>query len=247
MLSLRLASLERYNDRGAEGGIGRYIGRPRVKDACSGGAMRGRLAGRRQHSMDERDRDARFIPAPSQQPQTAARDVAKQARIPQERIKRLSEDDVQRPLAELERPGHLPKLDAAAHGRLGPDYVTGDPRDPVRHDPATCVCAACAVERVDAAARARAQRDPRSLGSIGSFSALVEDAATADPWAQRSAGMRCRTCMFFVEKTVENGPRSYPPQGALGRCRRHAPTLQGFPAVFALDWCGDHKLNENRA
>jgi hypothetical protein len=31
----------------------------------------------------------------------------------------------------------------------------------------------------------------------------------------------------------------------LGRCRRHAPTLGGYPAVFDTDWCGDHKLDES--
>ena len=30
-----------------------------------------------------------------------------------------------------------------------------------------------------------------------------------------------------------------------GRCRRHAPMMQGYPAVFGNDWCGDHKLDEN--
>jgi len=32
----------------------------------------------------------------------------------------------------------------------------------------------------------------------------------------------------------------------LGRCRKHAPTLDGWPAVFESDWCGDHKLDENK-
>jgi len=40
------------------------------------------------------------------------------------------------------------------------------------------------------------------------------------------------------------------PDGALvpqlGRCRLHGPTLKGFPAVFEQDWCGDHKLDENK-
>jgi hypothetical protein len=34
---------------------------------------------------------------------------------------------------------------------------------------------------------------------------------------------------------------------ALGRCRRHAPTMNGFPVVWESDWCGDHKLDECRA
>ena len=62
-----------------------------------------------------------------------------------------------------------------------------------------------------------------------------------DPWAKRSHGMRCTTCIFYVMKVddVEN-----PPSRELGRCRRHAPTMQGFPVVFPDDWCGDHKLKE---
>lgn len=32
----------------------------------------------------------------------------------------------------------------------------------------------------------------------------------------------------------------------IGRCRRHAPTLRVFPVVYPNDWCGDHKLDENR-
>lgn len=69
-----------------------------------------------------------------------------------------------------------------------------------------------------------------------------------DPWKHRSRGMQCETCMWFVEKE----PMSVPgvgeapiPHPQLGRCRRHAPTMNGYPAVFGNDWCGDHKLDEN--
>lgn len=57
-----------------------------------------------------------------------------------------------------------------------------------------------------------------------------------DPWAHRSKGMRCATCMWFVSKG----------SATLGRCRKHAPTMTGHPAVFINDWCGDHKLDENK-
>lgn len=63
-----------------------------------------------------------------------------------------------------------------------------------------------------------------------------------DPWAHRSAGMRCGSCMWFAEKAGG----AVGERGKLGRCRRHAPTMAGFPAVFTTDWCGDHKLDENR-
>lgn len=65
-----------------------------------------------------------------------------------------------------------------------------------------------------------------------------------DPWKNRSAHMRCRYCMYFVPKTDEG--RLSGASGALGRCRRHAPTMAGFPAVFEADWCGDHKLDEGK-
>lgn len=56
-----------------------------------------------------------------------------------------------------------------------------------------------------------------------------------DNWRHRAAGLRCQTCMWWVPKA-----------GGLGRCRRRAPTLDGWPAVYATDWCGDHKLDEQR-
>lgn len=59
-----------------------------------------------------------------------------------------------------------------------------------------------------------------------------------DNWKHRSKGMKCDTCMWYV---VKEGSSS-----ALGRCRRHAPTMSGYPVVFGSDWCGDHKLNEDR-
>lgn len=78
-----------------------------------------------------------------------------------------------------------------------------------------------------------------------------------DPWKHRSKGLCCATCMWFVKKVKDTGPQ--PPQtGAmqtianntpdkeLGRCRRHAPTMNGYPVVFTSDWCGDHKLDENK-
>jgi hypothetical protein len=53
-----------------------------------------------------------------------------------------------------------------------------------------------------------------------------------DRWKNRSADMRCHSCMHYVSKI-----------GDRGRCRRHAPTLGGWPVVFETDWCGDHKLS----
>lgn len=58
-----------------------------------------------------------------------------------------------------------------------------------------------------------------------------------DNWQGRSEGMRCKSCAWFVPKAGANK--------AVGRCRRHAPTMSGFPVVFTRDFCGDHKLDEN--
>jgi hypothetical protein len=68
-----------------------------------------------------------------------------------------------------------------------------------------------------------------------------------DPWKHRSSEMSCGMCMYYVEKDLSPGPNRPQPRGPLGRCRRHAPTLSGYPAVFGSDWCGDHKLNEEKA
>jgi hypothetical protein len=54
-----------------------------------------------------------------------------------------------------------------------------------------------------------------------------------DPWAHRSENMKCKTCMWYAGKS-----------DLIGRCRRHAPTMNGYPVVYTDDWCGDHKLNE---
>jgi hypothetical protein len=65
----------------------------------------------------------------------------------------------------------------------------------------------------------------------------------ADNWKHRADNMRCRTCMWFVPK--ESSPPR-PMHLAMGRCRRHAPTMNGWPVMYVGDWCGDHKLDENK-
>ena len=59
---------------------------------------------------------------------------------------------------------------------------------------------------------------------------------TEDNWEHRSEGMLCKTCIWFVPKG----------EGAIGRCRRHAPTMNGWPVMYPTDWCGDHKLDETK-
>ena len=64
-----------------------------------------------------------------------------------------------------------------------------------------------------------------------------------DNWKHRSKGMRCSSCMFFVPKQTEAVQRE---DHIIGRCRRRAPSMNGFPVVFSDDWCGDHKLDEEK-
>lgn len=54
-----------------------------------------------------------------------------------------------------------------------------------------------------------------------------------DNWADRAKNMRCVSCMHYASKNE-----------VVGRCRRRAPTMNGFPVVFCTDWCGDHKLSD---
>ena len=73
---------------------------------------------------------------------------------------------------------------------------------------------------------------------------LVNEIAR-DPWVDRAGGMRCATCRFYVQK-VPSKVLSTAIVKEIGPCRRYAPTMQGFPVVFPADWCGEHKLDENR-
>ena len=68
---------------------------------------------------------------------------------------------------------------------------------------------------------------------------------SADPWVHRSSGMRCKTCIWFVGKEPQALTVTVKSQ-EVGRCRRHAPTMGGYPVVYMTDWCGDHRLDENK-
>ena len=59
-----------------------------------------------------------------------------------------------------------------------------------------------------------------------------------DPWKHRSDRMKCKTCMWFAPKVAQIDPRGPDMQATtydLGRCRRHAPTMSGYPVVFVND------------
>jgi hypothetical protein len=67
----------------------------------------------------------------------------------------------------------------------------------------------------------------------------------ADPWVHRSDGMRCKTCLWFVSKQPQIMTVTVKSH-EVGRCRRHAPTMGGYPVVYMTDWCGDHRIDENK-
>lgn len=64
-----------------------------------------------------------------------------------------------------------------------------------------------------------------------------------DNWIHKSKTMLCKTCMYYVPKY---GNEDYDSVSKLGRCRRHAPTMSGWPVMFESDWCGDHKLDVDK-
>jgi len=75
------------------------------------------------------------------------------------------------------------------------------------------------------------------VGSIGN---------NPDPWVHRSIQMKCRTCMWYTPKQADSVVLGGIQRQPLGRCRRHAPSMNGYPAVMEMDWCGDHKIDENK-
>lgn len=77
----------------------------------------------------------------------------------------------------------------------------------------------------------------------------MEQIKVTDSWVNRSEGMRCKTCIWFVPKQVvvkQGAIDELDPIYHLGRCRRHAPTMGGYPVVYVNDWCGDHRIDENK-
>ena len=78
--------------------------------------------------------------------------------------------------------------------------------------------------------------------------AMKKEAQIAsDPWVHRSEGMRCKTCIWFVPKQrIGTSNSDVNALIQVGRCRRHAPTMNGYPVVYMTDWCGDHRIDENK-
>jgi len=51
--------------------------------------------------------------------------------------------------------------------------------------------------------------------------------------------------MYWLEKEPKKpSSKTYT---IIGRCRRNAPIVQvGYPTTYPDDWCGDHKLDEEK-
>ena len=44
--------------------------------------------------------------------------------------------------------------------------------------------------------------------------------------------MKCVLCIWYIGTTEE------------GECRRHNPSMDGFPRVKSNDWCGEYKQDD---
>ena len=53
-----------------------------------------------------------------------------------------------------------------------------------------------------------------------------------DPRTDTNATI-CKNCRWFLRKQETKA----------GRCRKHSPTMEGFPSVIEIDWCGDFRLD----
>jgi len=64
-----------------------------------------------------------------------------------------------------------------------------------------------------------------------------------DNWSNRDKERQCRTCMYYVEKIARS---SRTVRTTIGRCKRKAPTSNGFPMVYPNDGCGEQRIDENK-
>ena len=85
----------------------------------------------------------------------------------------------------------------------------------------------------------------RPIGAIPKEDVMDSCTNSRDNWQHRSHNIRCASCMWFLLK-----PKSGVHKNqiiAIGRCKKHSPTLNGFPVVMTTDWCGDHKIDEDKS
>jgi hypothetical protein len=86
-----------------------------------------------------------------------------------------------------------------------------------------------------------ASNGPERKSAVEEIEEKVRQLNSRDPWMHRAGKMLCQTCMWCCPKA------NIGEVTCIGRCRRHAPTISGYPVVYLSDWCGDHKLDETKA
>ena len=101
------------------------------------------------------------------------------------------------------------------------------------------------MQNEDYQAKQAIDQRERRVRIEGEYTGAQLKPEAADPWRHRSAGMQCQTCIWFARKEPV-GPIASIKAAEVGRCRRHAPTMGGYPVVYMSDWCGDHRIDENK-
>ncbi len=95
------------------------------------------------------------------------------------------------------------------------------------------------------------------------FLAEIQEYVLMDNW-DRKTDFHCDSCMFYVPKRehsseaaiaipisdlefriAKEGEKGIKISPDEGRCRRRAPTMQGFTVVYSNGWCGEHKIGSN--
>jgi hypothetical protein len=65
-----------------------------------------------------------------------------------------------------------------------------------------------------------------------------------DNWSRRLIFMKCKTCIWYVEKPATDETKNHT---IIGRCRKNAPVVgEGYATVFPTDFCGQYKMDENK-
>lgn len=102
------------------------------------------------------------------------------------------------------------------------------------------ICQGHAEPDPEAAFRDQEEGVDTSPPSDGKIHTIADIEQVIDNWQHRSDMMKCRTCMWYVRKNRVT------PGKEIGRCRHSAPTIKGWPAIYPDDWCGAHKLDEEK-
>ncbi len=67
-----------------------------------------------------------------------------------------------------------------------------------------------------------------------------------DPQEYRDKNMCCETCIWYAQEEPTDGIRFFNWNTEYATCRFKSPVLGGWPVLYLGDWCGDHKLDEDK-